>query len=117
MWIARIGSSAQYRSRNERFMKSKAAIFWLIVSLALATALAVQWQGARKLRTKLETAQMQVEELSQEMRQSQSEVQDLRKERIALQGEVVATQIDLNRSRAARAASAQNSANPGGNAV
>src|SRR5262245_12511543 len=89
-------------------MKSKMAVFWFVLSVALASVLAVQMTRARKQHLKLETLQVQVEELAEQGRTSEAQLQELKKERSDLRSEVLATEAELKKTRRVQNEAKQN---------
>jgi hypothetical protein len=84
-------------------MKSKAAIFWFVVSMVLGVALVVQWDAARRKQQKLEVLQIQVEK-SASNQDAEAKVKELETERLKLNGELRAAEYELNTMRLASAA-------------
>ena len=98
-------------------MKSKAAVFWFVMSMFLGIALVVQWDAGRKKQQKLEAIQIQVEK-SASNKDAEARVKELEAERLKLNGELRAAEYELNTIRLASAAgigltntAAQNSQN------
>ena len=88
-------------------MRSKAAILWFVVSVALAAALVVQWNSARKEKLKLEQLQVQVEKTVSSQKAAEARIQELEKEARTLNGELRVAEAELNKERAPQTASAQ----------
>jgi hypothetical protein len=88
-------------------MKSKAAILWFLVSVALGFALVVQWNSARRQKLKMEQLQMQVEQGTAKGKDSAARVQELEKEVRTLTAELRTTEFQLNKARAPQLASQQ----------
>jgi hypothetical protein len=85
-------------------MKSKMALLWFIVSLALAATLFVQMRNARKQKLLLEKLQLQIENDSHS---SQAKVKDLEKSSMMLRGQLQAAEGELASARGAYQALAQ----------
>jgi hypothetical protein len=97
-------------------MKSKAAVFWLVVSLVLGVALVAQWNAGKKKQLTLEKLQMQVEKIASN-KGSEARVQELEKERLKLTGELRAAEYELNTVRMSSAAAMQLTNAPQGAAI
>ena len=98
-------------------MKSKAAVFWFVMSMFLGIALVVQWDAARRKQPTLEALQVQVQK-SASNKDAEARVKELEAERLKLNGELRAAEYELNTIRLASAAgigltntAAQNSQN------
>jgi hypothetical protein len=85
-------------------MKSKLAVLWFIVSLALAATLFVQMRNARKQKLLLEKLQLQIEN---DGHSSQAKVKDLEKSSMMLRGQLQAAEGELASARGAYQALAQ----------
>ena len=96
-------------------MKSKGAIFWFVVALALAGVVFAQWDSSKKQKLKMEELQLQVEKIGSREKEVTTRMQDVEKERSKLNSEVRALEFELNNSRMAYNALAQmtNTAQPG----
>ena len=87
-------------------MKSKAALFWFVVSLVLGVALALQWTAGKKKQLAMEKLQIQVEK-SASSAAMEARVKELEKERQQLTGELRAAEYELNTARMSSAAAMQ----------
>lgn len=87
-------------------MRSKAAVFWFVVSLVLGVALWVQWNAGKKKQLTMEKLQMQVEK-SAFAPALEARVKELEKERQQLTGELRAAEYELNTARMSSAAAMQ----------
>jgi hypothetical protein len=87
-------------------MKSKAAVFWFVVSLVLGGLLIVQWQGREKQQLMIEKLQLQVEK-SASKPDLEARVKELEKERMKLNGDLRAAEYELNSVRLSTAAALQ----------
>jgi hypothetical protein len=87
-------------------MKSKAAVFWFVVSLVLGGLLIVQWQGREKQQLMIEKLQLQVEK-SASKPDLEARVKELEKERMKLNGDLRAAEYELNSVRLSTAAAQQ----------
>ncbi|MGZ8939012.1 MAG: hypothetical protein ACXW32_07365 [Limisphaerales bacterium] len=97
-------------------MKSKAAVFWCVVTLVLGVALGVQWNTGKKKQLKIENLQVQVEK-SGSTPAVEARVKELEKERQKLTGELRAAEYELSTARMSSAAAMQvNNAQQGQNA-
>ena len=86
-------------------MRSKAAILWFVVSIALATGLVVQWNSARKEKLKLEQLQVQVEKTASKDKATEARIQELEKEARTLNGELRTAEFELIKGRVPQTAS------------
>ncbi|HEX7863227.1 MAG TPA: hypothetical protein VF773_23060 [Verrucomicrobiae bacterium] len=84
-------------------MKSKAAAFWCVLSLVLATGLVVQWNYNKKQRMTLEKLQLHVEQSVSEPG-TEARIQELERERNRYIGELRAAEFELNAVRMSAAA-------------
>jgi hypothetical protein len=84
-------------------MKSKAALFWFVVSLVLGGLLAVQWREQRQQQLKMDELRLQVEKLAEESRGAAAQAQEFQKERATMQRELAAAQDQAARTSAAAA--------------
>ena len=75
-------------------MKSKAGLFWFVVSLVLGGLLIVQWKGREKQQLMMEKLQLQVEK-SAGKPDLEARVKELEKERLKLNGELRAAEYAL----------------------
>jgi hypothetical protein len=87
-------------------MKSKAAVFWFVVSLVLGGLLIVQWQGREKQQLLMEKLQLQVEKGAAQP-DLEARVKELEKERMKLNGDLRAAEYALNSIRLSSAAGMQ----------
>src|SRR3569623_150222 len=85
-------------------MKSKLAVLWFIVSLALAAILVVQIREARKQKLLLEKLQLQIENGNHG---SDAKVKELEKSSMVLRGQLQAAEGELASARGAYQALAQ----------
>jgi hypothetical protein len=84
-------------------MRSKAAVFWFVMSMFLGIALVVQWDAGRRKQQKLEALQVQVEKTASN-KDAEAKVKELEAERLKLTGELRAAEYELNTVRLASAA-------------
>ena len=84
-------------------MKSKATVFWFVVSMVFGIGLVVQWDAARRKQQKLEVLQIQVEKTASN-KDAEAKVKELEAERLKLNGELRAVEYELNTMRLANAA-------------
>jgi hypothetical protein len=80
-------------------MKSISAIFWFLLSVVLAGVLVFQTKQRRAQQQRLESAQLQVEEFSNQARTAESHAQEFQKQESALRKELASTQDELSRAR------------------
>jgi hypothetical protein len=87
-------------------MRSKAAVFWFVLSLVLGGLLIVQWKGQEQQQLLVEKLQLQVEK-SAGKPDLEARVKELEKERMKLNGELRASEYELNSVRLSSAAALQ----------
>lgn len=87
-------------------MKSKAAVFWFVVSVVLGVALCVQWNAAKKKQLTLEELQVQMEKSATNSK-AEARVRELEQERQKLTGELRAAEYELNSARMSSAGALQ----------
>ena len=87
-------------------MRSKAAVFWFVVSLVLGVALALQWNAGKKKQLTMEKLQVQVEK-GASAPVMEARIKELEKERQQLTGELRAAEYELNTARMSSAAAMQ----------